>query len=124
MSFAWAIAKSKLGKQRFLFIFLITLVAVISLISFFVLPHSSNKEPDLASVPAPNHSELYIKETFSPEEVDKQLNYWLDILETQPSHRDVLINISQLYRVRGDESKAVYYWEQARKADPNNILFK
>lgn len=53
-----------------------------------------------------------------------ELNKWLQVLEEQPSHRDVLINISQLYKALGEENKAIYYWEQARKTDPNNPLFK
>lgn len=46
------------------------------------------------------------------------------LLEQQPSHFDLLINAALLYRADGHEEKANQYWENARRINPNDQIFK
>ncbi len=67
-------------------------------------------------------------ETFIPIEVTRseaqlELQKWLWIAEQQPTHRDVLLNIVQLYSAVGEENQSIFFLQQAQKIDPNNPLF-
>lgn len=118
--------KIRLGALRFVLVSVILLIAIAILFSIFALSGRQQQSEPVVSNPVfvPHSSELYTPKELSNEELTVELAYWLKIQETQPTHRDVLINISHLYRALGEESQAIYYWEQARKTDPNHILFK
>lgn len=122
--FSWQVFKLKLGRNRFFIIFITIFVSLGILLSLFALPHSTKTPEKRLVVSTPDKSELYVQKMLTEEEINLELEYWLNIQESQPTHRDVLINISQLYRSLGKEGQAIYYWEQARKADPNHELFK
>ena len=113
----------KMGKVRFMLLCLFFSVATATLAWFLLRPeyvHTST--PPLAAT-TPKNTTLFITKQLSQQEAEQELEYWLILLEKQPSHRDILINVSQLYRALGKENQAHYYWEQARKVDPNNPLF-
>lgn len=124
ISFIWELVKIRLGKQRFILVGS-SIVAATSILLFIVL--STKQKPQATSLVTeytPPQSSMYVQKEMTEEEIQRELHHWLSVLEEQPSHRDVLINVSNLYRTLGDESNAIYYWEKARKADPNNPLFK
>lgn len=56
--------------------------------------------------------------------IDQQIQYWEKLKSLQPTHRDVLYNLSLLYAAKNEPSKAQEYWEQARQQDPNHPLFQ
>lgn len=56
--------------------------------------------------------------------LDQEIQYWENLHQLQPTHRDILVNLVALYQLKGDEAKATYYLEQARRLDPNNPLFQ
>lgn len=124
-AFSWQVAKIKLGKLRFLLLVPL-LVAVIGAYGATGIVFSTLQEEPvpvlLEFVPAQPH--LFTKEYLTQEEIHFQLQYLQELLVQQPSHRDILINVSHLYAALGDEKNAIYYWEQARKTDPNNAIFK
>jgi len=45
------------------------------------------------------------------------------LLELQPSHRDVLYNLSVLHQFIGDQEKSKVYFEKSKSLDPNHSLF-
>lgn len=55
--------------------------------------------------------------------LESLLEEQLRLLETQPTHRDILYNLSQLYQELGQEETASLYLEKARHQDPNTSLF-
>lgn len=124
LHFSWQVFKLKLGKNRFFIIFIVVFVSLGILLSLFTLPLHQEISTTTVTVIPPKNSSLYVQKELTEVEILQELEYWLQIQESQPTHRDVLINISQLYRSLGEESQAIYYWEQARKADPNHELFK
>lgn len=50
-----------------------------------------------------------------------QLESWL---EKQPTHRDILINLSQVHQALGNTDQAQKYYTQAQQLDPNHSYFK
>lgn len=51
------------------------------------------------------------------------LNKYLYLVSVQPTHRDLLINLSLLYQAQGNAQKAEEFKVAARQLDPNNSLF-
>lgn len=124
-SFIWQLIKVKLGKQRFMLV-ASSVLATIVILSFLVVStlHTTPEKTSPITEYTPPQAELYVEQRLTEEQIHQELDHWLAILDNQPSHRDVLLNVSNLYRSLGDDSNAIYYWERARKADPNNPLFK
>jgi tetratricopeptide (TPR) repeat protein len=60
----------------------------------------------------------------SAKEIEQQLARYLELYEIQPTHRDVVFNISLLYSVLGDTAAASRYRTQAISVDPNHGFFK
>lgn len=63
------------------------------------------------------------QKTYTLDEYHNQLEEYLSIASVQPTHRDLLINISFLYQATDNTEKAREYWLAARNLDPNNPLF-
>ncbi len=61
---------------------------------------------------------------FSPDktQLNEDLQSWLKLYKLQPTHRDVLLNIANLYSQLGDQEQANNYVQQARQVDPNYAL--
>lgn len=53
------------------------------------------------------------------EEAEKALNRYLHIYQLQPTDRDILLNIAQLYLTLGDQPQAERFQLEAQKVDPN-----
>lgn len=70
--------------------------------------------PPLAPAITPGAKQLY----------QTHVATWLELAKKQPTHRDVLINISRLYQALGQPLEAQEYWSQAQKLDPNNATFQ
>lgn len=62
--------------------------------------------------------------TVNATEIEQQLAKYLEMYQLQPTHRDIVFNISLLYSVLGDTTAAEYYRSQARSLDPNHGFFK
>lgn len=62
-------------------------------------------------------------QSFSVKEYDEQLEKYLSIASIQPTHRDILINISLLYQAQNNDQKAEQFWIAAKELDPNNPIF-
>ncbi len=123
VDFIWDVIKIKLGKQRLLLGTILVVVGFGILFSLISVPKEIQPKTTQVFSITPTQPDLFVEKHLTPEEMQHELAYWQELLKTQPSHRDILINISQLYRALGDEQQATYYWEQARKTDPNNPVF-
>jgi tetratricopeptide (TPR) repeat protein len=62
--------------------------------------------------------------TIEPFDNDTELKKWLSLYAQQPTHRDILINVSLLYSAQGDEENARKYLRKAWEVDPNNKIFQ
>lgn len=62
--------------------------------------------------------------SYSLELYNTQLTNYLEIASVQPTHRDILLNLSLLYRAQDNQSKAQEFWLAAKQLDPNNPVFK
>lgn len=83
---------------------------------------SQENEAQLVAVShssSPDLKEVY----YSQEDLDQQILALEQLLRLQPTHRDLLVNISFLYQAKMDTSRSQYYWQQARLQDPNSPLF-
>ena len=49
----------------------------------------------------------------------KEVQYWENILQLQPTSREVLLNMSQLYAWQDQKEKASVFQKQAHALDPN-----
>jgi tetratricopeptide (TPR) repeat protein len=49
--------------------------------------------------------------------------YFESLLEKQPTHRDVLLNLSKINKTLGNDEQAQEYRDRAQELDPNNPLF-
>ena len=80
-SFVWDVIKVKLGVQRLLLAGVLSVVAVIVLISLVsipqVLPHSEETVNDTT----PTHSSLFVEKQMTREEIENELVYWESVLE-------------------------------------------
>ncbi len=55
--------------------------------------------------------------------LENELNKQLFLLESHPTHRDVLYNLSVIYEKLGDQEKSEEFLEKAKYQDPNHPLF-
>lgn len=62
-------------------------------------------------------------QVFTLTQYNQQLETFLFLSSTQPTHRDVLVNIALLYQAQNNVDKAAAFWESAKALDPNNTLF-
>lgn len=62
-------------------------------------------------------------QVFTLNQYNQQLETFLFLSSTQPTHRDVLVNIALLYQAQNNIEKANVFWESAKELDPNNPLF-
>lgn len=67
-----------------------------------------------------NHSQIVY---LTQDEMIEKLTTLLELHRTQPTHRDITLNIALLYDALGDEIKAQFYYDQAKSLDPNNDIF-
>jgi hypothetical protein len=51
------------------------------------------------------------------------LTKYLYLVSIQPTHRDILINLSLLYQAQNNPEKADEFLVAAKQLDPNNPLF-
>jgi tetratricopeptide (TPR) repeat protein len=82
-------------------------------------PMPTNISPGIS----PLQSNLYQSKELTIQEMDEELRYWLALSELQPTHRDILINISLLYQALGNQVAADEYWQRAHELDPNFSAF-
>ncbi len=54
-------------------------------------------------------------------EQKNQLESWLN---KQPTHRDVLLNLSKIHQSLGNDQQALEFLTQAQSLDPNNKIFQ
>jgi len=69
---------------------------------------------------SPDQAVVRYNQKFLKEELDKQL----EVLENQPTHRDVLYNLSVIYEKIGNQEKSDEYLEKAKYQDPNHPVFE
>ena len=69
--------------------------------------------------------ESELEDKIYPEKVvERQIAELEGKLEEYPDHRDILLEISRLYRELGEWEKSDDYFEQARILDPNGEWFR
>jgi tetratricopeptide (TPR) repeat protein len=95
---------------------------VILLISLFLLLPQEEQitKLDEKNVLQPSTTDLYKLHQLTDEQALKELEFLLKIYQKQPQSRDLLINISQLYLLIGNQLEAEYYLQEAIKIDPNH----
>ena len=70
-------------------------------------------------------AESELEDKVYPERVvERQIAELEGKLGEYPEHRDILLEISRLYRELGEQEKANDYFEQARILDPNGEWFR
>lgn len=70
-------------------------------------------------------AETELEELVYPErKIEHEILKREELLIRYPGYRDLLINLSELYKMAGEQERAAEYWEQARILDPNNEIFK
>ncbi len=70
-------------------------------------------------------AESELEDKVYPERVvERQIAELEGKLGEYPEHRDILLEISRLYRELGEQEKAEDYFEQARVLDPNGEWFR
>lgn len=102
------------------FAFLLLLVAAVG-VNFISLRNKIVSE-EISSVSLSEsipHQDVFLQRP----QVEAKLRNYQDILKTQPYHRDILVNASLLERSLYNQKDAFFFWEEARKLDPNNELF-
>jgi hypothetical protein len=87
----------------------------------------------LLSIPKPQETipltNVALNSTFNTQyrytlpEYNKLLNKYVYLVSTQPTHRDLLLNLSLLYQGGNNDEKAEEFRIAARQLDPNNPLF-
>ena len=60
---------------------------------------------------------------FTLQEYNQSLTQLISLANLQPTHRDILINLSLLLKAQHQDDKAREYWLAARRLDPNNSFF-
>jgi hypothetical protein len=55
----------------------------------------------------------------SPQPVQQYIQYWENMKNLQPTHRDILLNLAALYDYAGDATQAAKMKKQAKFVDPN-----
>ena len=53
------------------------------------------------------------------QQYDQAIQYYTEILIQNPNHKDALYNIGLSYHSKMEHSKALYYYVEAIKCDPN-----
>ena len=83
---------------------------VVTIVNFHSLSVQAATSP--LPLPTPRPSAAY----------QQELSRWLGYYALQPTHRDVLLNLAQLYQILGDRQQAQQFWDQAFHVDPNGVL--
>lgn len=66
-----------------------------------------------------------LEELVYPDRVIKrEIARYEELSSTYPGHRDILLMLSRLYGELGQADWQAYYFEAARKIDPNNPIFQ
>lgn len=60
---------------------------------------------------------------YSQAQYDSLLTKYLYLISVQPTHRDLLVNLSLLYQAQGDTKNAEELTVAAKQLDPNNPQF-
>jgi tetratricopeptide (TPR) repeat protein len=106
--------------------FLLTFVGVwllLNLATNYQFRNPSSPPTTITSSTLPLQPDQYLSKELTALEIRQELNYWLELAELQPTHRDILINISLLYLAIGDNKTADEYWQRANEIDPNFSAF-
>lgn len=112
----------KTAKIAFLSIFFLCLLVLSG--ELFVLTKSQQRTPGVLNQSMFSEGRGVKMSFFTRQEAEKELSKWVSIYQQQPTQRDVLLNITQLYSSLGEENQAQFYLQQAKKTDPNNVLFQ
>lgn len=66
-----------------------------------------------------------LEELVYPErKVEREIARYEELNGKYPGSRDILVALSKLYKQLGNEEKAKERWEEAKKLDPNNEIFR
>jgi len=91
---------------------LILAMAITTQLSPLLLTPKNNSNTPLPSLFKPDHKQ-----------VEKLLSGYLELYQLQPTDRDVLVNIAQLYEILDQPESAQEFWTAAKKTDPNHSRF-
>lgn len=81
-------------------------------------------ETEIITVAPPHKATTFTKTTVTKPQLEaKRLTLEL-LLQQQPRHRDILINLALVYKSLGNEFEYEKYWNQAKEIDPNNSIFQ
>lgn len=78
----------------------------------------------LLSVPFPATPPPKETDSATSAVLTETIKTWEEYHRLQPTHRDVLLNLSLLYSAQGEQEKARKYLLQAQAVDPNNEIVK
>ena len=53
------------------------------------------------------------------QKITQQIEFWQAQLVQQPTDRDILLNLGNLYAAEGNQAQAEHYLRQAQEVDPN-----
>lgn len=104
-------------------IFLFLLFGVL----FTIISNKTPSEQELIEISPtrlPQNLGEFNLQSMTEEEIQQELNIWLDVSQVQPKSRDVLLNISQLYSALNDTQRADLYLEKAKLIAPNHDLLQ
>ncbi len=87
-------------------------------------PPQSNVIQEIIAAPPPPYIDMVEKEVVSVRDVKERITRLESVLQKQPTHFDLLINLSFLYQSINDDEKAAAYWLRAEELYPNHPLFK
>lgn len=60
----------------------------------------------------------------SKEKLYTQQHALENALKKQPTHRDIILNLSKVYQALGKDKKSEQFYNQAQQLDPNYSLFQ
>lgn len=100
---------------------------------FLILPASTQPEVPIVSRPSSGHDlkleltqhlqaqQLHFAETtLSNSSARTLLPIWKKMAQLQPTHRDILINLTLIYLELNQPEQAKKTWQQAQESDPNH----
>lgn len=110
-------------------LFLTALPSLLLLLSIRLLPYRSSLASIfllilvglllLTNLSSPNKTQADPKT-----ELLEQKDQLESLLEKQPTHRDILFNLSKVNQALGNEQQALEYLNQAQNLDPNHQIFQ
>lgn len=103
----------------------ISCFTVIALVGTFIVTKSLSAQAEtlLVETTPPPHSDLYSKKLLTKQQLETEKQLLENLLQQQPGHRDILINLALVHQALGNEVEYQKYWKQAERIDPNNEVF-